>query len=106
MAIPGFNIPTPFGSIKLPDLEPPPMALPKMPSSHERRAIGHAAGGDLASLVGMIPVVGVIIADPIQDMHHAELNKEFSKEERLSFDYYNKLFPNTIAAARVMLFKK
>ncbi len=104
----GPRLPTPFGgSIKLPDLETPPLSLPQKPDATGMKALGHALGEDVASeLIGRIPVVGSTVGDILSDMHHAEILKILPKEDFQKFTYYNKTFPSTVAMARTLLFKE
>ena len=102
----GPEIPTPFGSIKLPDLETPPIKLPAMPDEHARRAIGHGLGEDAAQIVGLIPWIGGIIEDALEDMHHVEIKKILTADEYSRYAEYNKSLPTTLALARVLCFKK
>lgn len=103
----GPTIPTPFGgSIKLPDLETPPITLPKRPDDHARKAIGHALGEDAAQIVGLIPWVGDIAEDILEDLHHAEIKNILTTEEYRKFSEYNKTFPSAVAMVRALCFKE
>ena len=100
----GREVPTPFGRIKLPDLETPPLKLPKMPDAHARKAIGHGLGEDVAQIIGIIPYVGGIVEDILEDMHHVEIKKILTPDEYSKFAEYNKSFPTAVALARTLLF--
>lgn len=103
----GPRIPTPFGSIKMPDLESPPVMLPKMPDDRGRKAIAHGIGQDAAdAVIGIIPWVGDILADTIGDMHYAEIRKILTPEELDKFVEYDKMFPTTVALAKIFCFKE
>jgi len=102
----GPTLPTPFGKVKLPDLETPPLSLPSMPDEHARKAIGHGIGEDLANIPGIIPWVGEIIEDALEDTHHAEIKKILTADEYSKFAEYNKSLPTTLALARTFCFKK
>lgn len=102
----GPKVPTPFGEIKLPDLETPPIEVPKKPDKRDYQLLGHGLGEDLAGVVGLIPWVGDIIEDALEDMHHAEIKKILTNEEYSRFAEYNKAMPTTVALARTLLFKK
>lgn len=105
--IEGPTLPTPFGgTIKLPDLETPPLTLPKMPDERGRIAIGHSLGEDAAQIVGVIPWAGGVLEDLLEDMHHAEILKTLTPEEYSKFTEYNKSLPSTIAMIRVFCFKE
>jgi len=101
----GPQIPSPFGVIKMPDAETPPMKLPEIPDSRGRKAIGHGIGEDAASILGVIPWVGELVEDALQDTHHAEIKKILTAEEYRKFAEYNKSFPSAIALARVLCFR-
>ncbi len=102
----GPRLPGPFGSIKLPDLETPPIKLPSKPDAHARKAIGHAIGQDGATVVGLIPWVGEDIQAVLEDLHQAEIQQTLTTEEYRTFLQYNKLFPSTVAMGRTLLFKE
>ncbi len=102
----GPKIPTPFGEIKLPDLETPPLSLPTKPDARATKAIGHGLGEDAAQIVGLIPWIGDIAEDILEDMHHAEIKKILTDDEYRKFVGYNKAFPTTIALARTLCFKE
>jgi len=103
----GPSIPTPFGgSVKLPDLETPPIELPQMPDERGRKAIGHGLGEDAAQIVGLIPWIGDIVEDILEDLHHAEIKKILTADEYRKFAEYNKSFPTAIALARTLCFRK
>lgn len=102
----GPKIPTPFGEIKLPDLETPPLELPQIPDDRARKAIGHGLGEDAAQIIGLVPWVGDILEDILEDMHHAEIKKILTPEEYNRFLEYDKSFPTTVALARTLCFKK
>lgn len=102
----GPKIPTPFGEIKVPDAETPPIRLPKMPDERGKKAIGHGIGEDAASILGIIPWVGELAEDALQDTHHAEIRKILTAEEYRKFAEYNKSFPSAIAMIRTVCFKE
>jgi len=102
----GPKIPTPFGAIKLPDAETPPLKLPKMPDAHAGKAIGHGIGEDAAAIIGLVPWAGDILADILIDMHHAEIKKILTDAEYRKFAEYNKAFPTAVALARTCCFKE
>ena len=102
----GPEIPTPFGgTIKLPDLETPPLSLPAMPDGRAAKAIGHGLGEDAAQLIGLIPWIGDIAEDILEDLHHAEIKDILTADEYREFAEYNKAFPTTIALIRTLCFK-
>jgi hypothetical protein len=102
----GPHIPTPFGEIKLPDLETPPLKLPSAPDERARKAIGHGLGEDAAQIVGLVPWIGDILEDVLEDMHHAEIKKILTSDEYDRFAEYNKSFPTAVALIRTFCFKE
>jgi len=105
--IPSFKIPTPFGgTISTPPLETPPLSLPAMPDARTAKAIGHGLGEDAAQIVGLIPWVGDILEDILEDMHHVEIKNILTAEEYRKFAEYDKSFPTTVALARTLCFKE
>ncbi len=103
----GPRLPTPFGgSVKLPDLETPPLRLPSKPDAHARKAIGHAIGQDGAAVVGLIPWVGEVAQAVLEDLHQAEIQQVLTPEEYGTFLQYHKTFPSTVAMGRTLLFKE
>ena len=81
---PETTIPTPFGSVHLPEHK---LGLPKPPPFDEksRSAMLHAIAIDGAMVPGMIPVAGDLIADVVEDLHFAELRKVLTPEQYNEF---------------------
>jgi len=102
----GPEVPTPFGKVKLPDLETPPIKVPSVPDKRGRKAIGHGLGEDLASVVGLIPWIGDVVEDALEDIHHAEIKKILTPAEYSRFAEYNKSLPTTLALARTLCFRE
>lgn len=102
----GPKIPTPFGEIKIPDLETPPLILPKKPDARIRKAIRHGLGQDGAAIIGLIPWVGEVAQSILEDLHQAEIQKILTTEEYQTFLEYNKFFPSSVALARTLCFRK
>jgi len=105
--LPSIEIPTPFGGIiSTPPLETPPLSLPAKPNDRAMKAIGHGLGEDAAQIIGLIPFVGDILEDILEDLHHAEIKKILTDKEYSKFAQYNKSFPTAIALARTLCFKE
>ena len=102
----GPKIPSPFGEVKLPDLETPPIKLPTMPDERSAKAIGHGLGEDAAQIIGLIPWIGDIVEDVLEDLHHAEIKKILTADEYQKFAEYNKSFPSAVALVRTLCFKE
>jgi hypothetical protein len=104
-SIKGRKFPTPFGSVNLPTLETPPLSLPRKPDARLSQAIRHGLGEDLAQIIALIPLVGDIVADAIEDLHHSEIKDILTPEEYKRFSEYNKWMPTSIAMIRTFCFK-
>jgi len=98
---PETTVPTPFGKVSLPEHK---MRLPKLPSFDEksRSAMMHAVAIDGSMVPGLIPVVGDIVADVVEDLHFAELRKILSPNEYDEFIKQDKVAPATVAIMRAL----
>ncbi len=98
---PETTIPTPFGSVSLPEYK---LGLPKLPSldSRTRSAMLHAIAIDASMLPGTIPLVGDVVADVVEDLHAAELRKILTSEQYDRFLIEDKVAPATIAMMRAL----
>jgi len=94
-----LEIPTPFGTVRLP--KPERIFLPP-PQIDERRAkaLRHVVASDLAAIFGIIPIVGDIIADVVEDLHGAELSRILTPEEQEEYRKQDKVAPSIIALLR------
>lgn len=99
--LPETTIPTPFGRVSLPEHR---IQRPRLPSFNDksRSAMKHAIAIDLSMLPGLIPVVGDVLADVIEDLHAAELRKILTPKEYDEFLKQDKISPATIAMARAL----
>ena len=105
--LPSIKLPTPFGGeISLPALGPPPLEVPKILDERGVKAIGHGLGEDAAQLIGLIPWIGDIAADILEDLHKAEIKKILTPDEYDRFLQYDKVMPTTVALARIFCFEK
>ena len=91
-----FEIWTPFGKVSvhrptLPYLEPPKLDARKMD------AFKHALASDLGSIIGLIPAVGDVASDVIEDLHWAELRKLLTPAEMKEYTKLDKMSPSSIA---------
>lgn len=98
---PETRIPTPFGDVHLPEYK---IGVPKMPEFDEktRSAMKHAIGIDLSMIPGIIPYVGDVVADVVEDLHAAELKKILTHKEYDRFLIEDKVAPATIAMIRAL----
>lgn len=99
--LPETTIPTPFGSVYLPEHK---VGLPKPPPFDEksRSAMKHAIAMDASMVPGLIPFVGDIISETVSDLHTAELRKILTPSEYDRFVKYDKVNPNVIALMRAL----
>jgi hypothetical protein len=103
--LPGFDVPTPFGTLHLADVVLPPLAKPKL-TEEEKNAMRLAIGSDLAMLPGEIPIVGDFIEDALMHIHRAEIVKHLKPEQQTQFLEYAKGGPDSIALLRLFLKEK
>lgn len=98
---PETTIPTPFGKVHLPEHK---LGLPKPPPFDEksRNAMKHAIAIDGSMVPGMIPWVGDVVADVVEDLHFAELRKILTPKEYDEFIKQDKVAPATIAMMRAL----
>ena len=98
---PETTIPTPFGDVHLPEHK---IGLPKLPPFDEKSmaAMKHAIGIDLSLLPAMIPWVGDVVADVMEDLHFAELRKGLTAKQYNEFILQDKIAPATIAIMRAL----
>lgn len=99
--LPETRIPTPFGAVYLPEKK---IELPKLPPFDEksRDAMKHAIAIDLSMIPGLIPWVGDVVADIVEDLHAAELRKILTTKQYDEFLKQDKIAPATIAMARTL----
>jgi len=90
-----IEIPTPFGTVELPEITiPAPFEFPRVELDERRRkALMHAVGADIGSL---IPWVG----DILEDLHSTEIKKLLTPDEYARFLEETKFGPDTIALIR------
>lgn len=98
---PKMKVPTPFGSVYLPEHK---VGLPKLPPFDEktRDAMKHAIAMDLSMVPGLIPYAGDIISETVSDLHTAELRKILTPSEYDRFVKYDKVNPNVVALMRAL----
>lgn len=97
--IPEQELNTPFGRINLPELSVPKL-LPEVMNSRRKEALKTAIAIDLSSVVGMIPVVGDVASDVIEDTYGAKLRQTLTEEEMALYSKYDKLGPSTLGLIR------
>ena len=87
------SLPTPFGKIELPAMEPPRRGVPHV-DERRRRALSHATATDLTQVIGFIPYVGGLIGGQLADLHGAEMRKLLTPEEMNKFVEDDKRIPS------------
>jgi len=99
--LPETTIPTPFGKVHLPEHK---VGLPKPPPFDEksRSAMLHAIAIDGSMVPGLIPFVGDVVADVVEDLHAAELRKILTPGEYDEFLKQDKVAPAIIAMMRTL----
>ena len=99
--LPETTIPTPFGRVSLPEHK---IEWPRLPSFDEksRGAMKHAIGIDLSMIPGMLPVVGDVLTDVVEELHGAELRIILTSKQYDEFLKQDKIAPATIAMARTL----
>lgn len=99
--LPETTVSTPFGSVHLPEHK---VGLPKIPEFDEktRNAMKHAIAIDGSMVPGMIPWIGDVVADVIEDLHFAELRKILPPKQYDEFVKQDKIAPATIAMMRAL----
>ena len=98
---PRMKVPTPFGSVYLPEHK---IGFPKLPPIDEksRSAMLHAIAIDGAMVPGLIPIAGDLVADVVEDLHFAELRKILTPQQYNEFVKQDKISPAIIAMARAL----
>ncbi|MBA7610074.1 hypothetical protein ES703_17279 [subsurface metagenome] len=64
--------------------------------------MGHAIAIDVSMIPGLIPYLGDIVADLVEDLHAAELRKILTLKQYDEFLKQDKIAPATIAMARTL----
>jgi len=91
-----FRIPTPFGPVEFPYFELPlPHEQPFIDERRER-ALMHAIGSDIGSI---IPWIG----DVIEDLHFTEIRRLLTREELERFLEEDKVAPTTVALLKTFI---
>lgn len=88
---------TPLGDIRLPPLNLPRLEFPELEERH-MQAVKAAIGQDLAYIPGLIPGVGDVVADMIEDTFGAKIHETLTPEEFTTFKRWDKKSPLTTVA--------
>ncbi|MHA1812891.1 MAG: hypothetical protein ACTSYX_05580 [Candidatus Thorarchaeota archaeon] len=99
--LPRTTVPTPFGTVHLPEQQ---LLPPKPPPMNTRTAkvMAHAIAIDASMVVAGIPYVGDVIADVVEDLHFAELRNMLSPAEYSKFIKHDKVAPATVAMLKAV----
>ena len=96
-SVESVEFPTPFGPIITPHLTLPELSPPAL-DERQRQAVKAAVAMDLAALVAIIPVVGDLIGNAVQDTYRPQLQKLLTPSEIPGFIERNKISPSTTVA--------
>jgi hypothetical protein len=99
-----IEVPTPFGAVNIPFPKLPSLEDPKM-DERRSKALGHAVGEDLSMIIALVPLVGDIVADVLEDLHASEIKKVLSPSEFDTYMENNKVAPSAIAMLRTFMEK-
>ena len=88
-----FTVPTPFGTVNLPRVERPKMGFPQV-DERRRKAVIHAFAADLSGVFSLIPYVGNLINEQLDDLHGAEIRRILTPEEYNRFERDDKKIPS------------
>lgn len=97
-----FNLPTPFGRVKTPNIKVPEFR-PASLDPRQLEVLKAALGTDLAQIVALVPLIGDIIADIVEDTYAEKIRDSTTDEEYKRYLKYDKLGPSTIAAVRTFM---
>lgn len=98
--IPEQELNTPFGDVKVPEISVPRILPAEVLDSRKKEALKTAIAIDLSSAVGMIPVVGDVASDIVEDTYGAKLRKILTTDEMNLYTKYDKLGPSTLGMLR------
>jgi hypothetical protein len=93
------EIPTPLGTVRAPQLEPPSLEPPQM-DDRRKQAVKAAVAQDLAFIVGFVPVVGDAVADVVEDAYFRTIHETLTPEEFETYKKFDVYSPSTVAALR------
>lgn len=97
-----FKVPTPLGSVVAPEIGLPELGLLAL-DERKREALKATIAIDLSMIVALIPGVGDVVSDIVEDTYGAKLREILTTSELASYSKFDKLGPATIAIARVFM---
>ena len=103
--LPEITLPTPLGTVKVTkEINPWPKLTPPVIDSRRKEAIKASVAVDLASLLGLIPVVGDYLSEEMSDIYMHRLRETLTPREMELFQKYDKLNPlDTMACVRALV---
>lgn len=93
---------TPFGRVKLPEVKLPELRDVEL-DERKREALKATVGIDVAQVFGIVPVVGDLVADVVEDTHAEMLKNTLDESEFRAYTRYDKLGPSVLAMARTFM---
>jgi len=93
---------SPFGPVHIPKPTIPKLE-PLVMDERRGKAMAHAVAIDLASIVAIVPVIGDIISDIVEDTHFSELRKILTKPELEEYLKQDRVAPSTVAIIRTFM---
>lgn len=87
------DLPTPFGKITLPKMEPLELGRPEL-NARRIEAVKHGAAADFAVIFGIIPYVGGTIGAQLTDLHHYAMKDKLTDDEYDAFVESDKKIPS------------
>jgi len=97
-----IEILSPFGPVHIPKPSIPKITELKM-DKRQGQAMAYAVAIDISSIVGIIPIVGDIVSDIVEDTYGKELNELLTPAELKKFNAEDRVAPATIALARTFM---
>lgn len=93
---------TPLGRVITPEVSLPKLGHVEL-KPERREALKAAIAIDISSVIGIIPVVGDILADVVEDVYGGKLRDSLTKEEMDMYTKYDKAGPSTLAIMRTFV---
>jgi len=95
------TIPTPLGPIITPPLSLPDPVPPELSEDH-KAALKASIGVTLAQLVGLVPGIGDVIADTVEDVYQPRIRAHLTAAEFEEFIRQDKIGPAVLAMLRTL----
>lgn len=98
-SVPSRTVPTPLGDVEIPEIALPKIQVPTL-DERKKAAIKAALGIDLTFGIALIPLVGDIVADVVEDIYMDKIRSLLTPEELALFMRYDKVGPSVVAMLR------